>query len=105
MSDDDGLEEEVRYELVMPFIACQSEGGPYDDDGFSAGFMCGVIYEALHSGVEELWHTVRTDLLPQLDLVAMSAGYKLEVEESSDDLFDDWSHVKFTKLVSLDAAS
>lgn len=30
-------EEEQEYDLVMPFVVCQSQGGPYDDDAFVGG--------------------------------------------------------------------
>jgi hypothetical protein len=68
--------------LVLPFVACRSRGGPFDDDSFTAGFQCGEIDRALAVaglvGAQQVrFPTVYASLLPQLDLVAMRHLYQL----------------------------
>lgn len=68
MSDD---EQEAGYGLVMPFVVTESEGGPYNDVAFVAGWTCAAIDEALsHSGTSWSGY-VPPGILPQLDLIAM----------------------------------
>lgn len=87
MSDDT----EAEYGLVMPFVACQSKGGPYDDVSFAAGYSVGSTDAALAFGLLLDPKPVYTALLPQLDLVAMRHGYKLKVLDGD----DHWSTVCF----------
>jgi hypothetical protein len=72
-------------------VVCQSNGGPYEDEAFVAGFQAGEISQALRAakaaGAFRLVRTVRTDVVKQLDLIAMDAGFTLrvtEVEETED---------------------
>ena len=85
---------EPEYELAMPFVLCASAGGPYDDDAFVAGWECCKIDHLLENGrfavTEE---TVRTDNLPQLDLIAMRYGFTMEVEHAD----GGWTIARFTK--------
>ena len=81
------------YELVMPFVVCRSQGGPYDDGAFVAGFECGALEARLTIGRPascELY--VRTASLPQIDLIAMRHGYQVEAEPWDEDP-DEWTHV------------
>ena len=68
-----------EFELVVPFIACASQGSPYDDDAFVAGFQCGAIDKALtvakQAGAARVCFTVRTTLVGQLELIGMNRGY------------------------------
>jgi len=59
----------------MPFVVCSSSGGPYDDDAFVAGYHLGQLDERLRHGlvVDEIV-TLRSDSLPQFDLIAMRHG-------------------------------
>lgn len=67
------------YELVYPFIAVASKGGPYDDSAFTAGFACGQVDRALTvlfaAGARRYDATVPTDLVRQLELVGMARGF------------------------------
>jgi len=86
-----------EYGLVMPFVACKSQGGPYDDAGFVAGFACANVASQLESaGGATLSVQVRSDLLAQLDLIAMREGYRL-VADSSDDSSSEWTLAIFQK--------
>lgn len=86
--------------LVLPFVACQSKGGPYEDTAFAAGFQCGEIDRALAAAVAASATTVRfpmvrTALLPQLELIAMHRGYTKVAADVSGD-WPDWCVVTFT---------
>jgi hypothetical protein len=66
--------------LEMPFVACVSQGGAYDDESFVAGFEAGVFSATLASvstygGVLDRW--VRPHLVGQLELIAMRHGQAL----------------------------
>lgn len=85
----------VEYALVMPFVVCQSVGGPYDDDAFVAGYQAGQIDAALKAGTAgDLSLTVRTDLLPQLDLIAMRHGYIMTTDSTE---IDEWTYATFRR--------
>lgn len=85
--------------LVLPFVACKSQGGIYDDDSFVAGFQCGEIDRAL--GMASLvrattikFPMVHTALIEQLDLVAMRHLYTMAV--TVDDEHPQWVAVTFS---------
>lgn len=72
----DELEPEAEYGLVMPFVVCQSQGGPYEDRSFVAGARYAQIeHEAatIATGRQKEWYA-EPELVPQLDLVAMKLG-------------------------------
>jgi hypothetical protein len=93
-------DEPTEYSLLMPFVACASEGGPYDDDSFVAGFHAGALDRSLAvieaTGGTGMRATVNAALRPQLDLIAMRYGFYLEVTKSST---DPWIYVEFHKSV------
>ncbi len=81
----------MSFEMVMPFVVCESQGGVYDDDAYVAGFEAGRLDMALLLATPLLpgseikdpvpYHTAN---LPQLDLVAMRHGVTLIAEESEE---------------------
>lgn len=74
-------DEYASYGLVMPFVVCASQGGPFEDDAFVSGFRCGEIDRTLHmnDGVNASLHwTVKAEELPQLDLIAMHRGFVMD---------------------------
>jgi len=72
------------FELLMPFVACQSQGGPYDDEAFTAGWRCAEVYLALQ--VASGWHgPAKVTELPQLDLIAMRWQRTLTAGEPTTD--------------------
>jgi hypothetical protein len=91
--DGDGME------LVMPFVVCQSKGGPYDDSAFAAGWQAGAIDQALQvaaSGpaVTLRYPMVHAALVPQLELIGMKHGWpKFEAVSTA----DGWCEVTFTR--------
>lgn len=90
--DDDG------YVLAVPFVVCQSNGGPFDDAAFVAGFQAGIIDQALHAaltmGVESLRFTVDSRLEKQLELIGMNRGFH-HVTCDPVDGYPGWSDVCF----------
>lgn len=67
-----------QYDLVMPFVLCQSNGGPYDDAAFVAGFSCAKLDTALRElkvwAVQEWVQYLSSTVMPQVDLIAMHHG-------------------------------
>lgn len=64
---------------TIPLVACQSQGGPYDDEAFQAGLLTGTINQALatagHTGTPvSVCFVVPAALVPQLELLAMNHG-------------------------------
>ncbi len=88
MSEDQGPDE-VTHALVMPFVIVTSKGGPYDDQAFVAGWACGVFDVRLETiaamGGLPMAQWVRTDTVPQLDLIAMRRGFLLQTLEANED--------------------
>lgn len=86
--------------LVMPFVVCESDGGPYDDAAFVAGCRFAQIDHALQTIMQfgvttyELW--VEPALVPQLDLLAMHIDWGLTTAPWEDHP-DDWVLASFEK--------
>lgn len=87
MSQDD---DETDEALVMPFVVCRSSGGLYDDDSFLAGMYFGRACASMDE--EEIWMAaVPTQLIPQLDLLAMGSRANLIVQETDSEY---WTYVE-----------
>jgi hypothetical protein len=71
------------YEMFLPFVLVKSHGGEFDDAAFVAGATCGALMEELTMcrALHTLPHAryIDTCLLPQVDLVAMHHGYRIEL--------------------------
>lgn len=70
----------LEPDLRVPFIVCQTAGGPYDDQAFMIGFQIGIIYGALRERKLPRYETAVPDdalILQQVDLVAMRYGYTI----------------------------
>ena len=97
---DDPLDqpEEDGYALVMPFVVVTSKGGPYDDDAFTAGWQCGDLDRRLatikDAGGEFYRTTLRKEVVPQADLIAMHRGFTLATEDFED--AEGWTAGVFT---------
>ncbi|MFB6392704.1 hypothetical protein [Polymorphospora lycopeni] len=94
----DNLPEDDGYDLIYPFTVCASNGGPYDDEAFTAGMQAGRVDHALAAaaavGITEATFTVSTPLVPQLDLIGMHRGFS--TMEAKDAEVDGWSFVRFS---------
>lgn len=90
-------EQPAEYGLVMPFVACQSQGGAYDDSSFVAGYEAATVDAVLGAtqkviGSFERW--VVPGLVPQLDLIAMRHGYTT-TSEPWDEHPEDYVQMRF----------
>lgn len=74
-TDDDG---EFRYDLVMPFLPVISNGGPYDDDAFVAGYEMGLLDAQLGNSEFDQGRAIHAENRAQADLIAMRHGYIAE---------------------------
>lgn len=76
---------DAEYGLVMPFVLCKTNGGPYDDAAFVAGVTCGALDEELrllaHLRAIPRERYINAAYLPQVDLIAMTHGYTTTLGE------------------------
>lgn len=94
--------ESFEYELVMPFVACTSQGGPYDDAAFTAGWRLGQLDAELEAAEGHDVHDwcplptaqVHPADLPMVDLIAMRYGFTTSSEPWPDGP-EEWVTVKF----------
>lgn len=85
--------------LVMPFVTVASRGGPHEDHAFCAGWQMGGISVLLQLGQMPIYEvTIRTDCVPQADLIAMDRGYTLDTMASD---VAGWTFARFTKVAPL----
>ena len=93
---------EGNFELFMPFVTVQSNGGPHEDGSYVAGWECGALDERLSAAklvrALELEATVHTDNLPQMDLLAMKHGYRMAKTDPTLDVVEGWTFVTFIAL-------
>lgn len=95
------MDEEDGMELVMPLVVVVSNGGPYDDASFVAGMNLQQLWGELETR-KPITHQqfVRSTLIPQIDLLAMHLGYRMDAEPWAPDP-DQWTFAKFTRNVSV----
>lgn len=67
------------YETEVRFVCVDSQGGPFDERAFTAGWTCAVISRDLIDRDTQSYYLVYPELLPQLDLLAMRHGHHLVV--------------------------
>lgn len=93
-----GQDDDPGYELVMPFVATESHGGPFDDQSFVAGYAAAQLDQVLRlaaaAQVSSLTATIRVELAGQLDLIGMRWGYGLVVDELAS--HPGWATATFT---------
>lgn len=68
------------YDLVYPFVVCQSNGGQYEDQSFVEGVKMGVATAALERGDVEHVVYANPASVAQYDLLAMHHGYRMTAE-------------------------
>jgi hypothetical protein len=102
-------DQDKRLDLVMPFVVCKSNGGPFDDEAFVAGCNFSKIEAFLRImvlfGVTDFTEWVDPKLIPQLDLLAMNLGFKLDTAKVSEvcdgdheeGVDEDWVLAMFTR--------
>lgn len=91
------VEPQQSYGLVMPFVCCQSEGGPYEDRAFVAGVRLGTT-DAMLGNLRPARHSmlVEPELVDQFDLLAMKNGYRMNVDRASS-VSEGWVAVEFIR--------
>lgn len=76
-----GEPDQPVWGLLIPFVVCTSNGGPYDDESFTAGFQAGRLdahlRHAAAAGADGVGAMVRTPLLPLLELLGMHHGFPI----------------------------
>jgi hypothetical protein len=83
-------------------IVTTSQGGPYDDEAFQAGYAMAMIHISLADTTQNdspFVVPIYTACVPQLDLIAMAYGWTTKVLYSQ----GEWSSVLLTheSVVSL----
>lgn len=95
----DDQPEQPAYELAVPHKLCASNGGPYDDAAYCAGFEIGAADAAMkaiaNAGGTGLIITVRTDHVGQLELHAMNRGFPNLDRNDHTGEHEGWSTVSF----------
>lgn len=66
----------TEYGLVMPFVAVQSKGGPFQDQAYAAGWEMGALHGRLaqltpEAGEQHHAQMIRIENREQADLIAM----------------------------------
>lgn len=98
MSTDDETNPD-EMSLVMPFVACKSKGGPYDDDAYAAGYEAGLLDALLAIGSPPVvQQVIRAANQAQADLIAMRHGYSAKTATFPEAEFDGWVTITLTKI-------
>lgn len=92
---------DVEYDLVMPFVVCASQGGPFDDGAYVAGYEMGRLDADFEVAAAVFERTIRTDNVPQAELLAMK--HEWQMESRPDPIYaSEWSLVRFAPLQQFD---
>lgn len=94
------MDDEPEYGLVMPFVAVASNGGPFDDQAYTAGYEMGQLdgqlaAAQLPGGGWVLERTVRDENQGQADLVGMKHGFAATFEPSG---VEGWTFARFRPM-------
>lgn len=100
-------DDHAEYGLVMPLVVCSDQGGPYDASAFVAGIRYAQldailaldgytrqIGHTLNQG-EPIHHVIETELMPQVDLLAMHRGFVVEFAPWDED--PSWTFATFSR--------
>lgn len=94
---DEETPEGGEYDLVMPFVLAASQGGPYDDTAFVAGWRLAELSTLLKTaeqfGLDVPQQTLYPSDEPQADLLAMRFGFTMQVKSYD----EHWSVYTFTR--------
>jgi len=89
------MSDEPEWGLVMPFVACKSQGGAFDDTSFVSGYRLGGL-DATLALMQPLVYQlmVKPSDLRQCDLIAMKHGYTVGWGQE-DEYEGEWINVTF----------
>lgn len=98
-------EQDHGMELILPFVVCESHGGPYEDQAFAAGYAAGHLAARMEVaevlGVDAIsYPIVRRALLPQVELIGMHYGFPAIDVSEQDHLVassDEWCSMTFRR--------
>lgn len=94
---DDETPDAGEYGLVMPFVLAASQGGPYDDSAFVAGWRLAELGTLLKTAerfaLDVPDQTLYPADAPQADLLAMRYGFTMKVKSYD----ENWSIYNFTR--------
>lgn len=82
--------------MKLPMIVTTSQGGPYDDEAFQAGYSLAMVHVSLADPDFQAPSFVvpaYSASVPQLDLIAMAYGWSTKVLHEQ----DEWSCVLMTR--------
>lgn len=94
------MSDEQEYGMVLPFVACRSKGGTYDDEAFVAGYEMGLLDATLgqsailHSPLVGWTLPLHAPNRAQADLIAMKNGFTMKVEATE---YDEWIYATFER--------
>jgi hypothetical protein len=97
----DSENDQPHYELIMPFVLAKSNGGPYDDDAFQAGWDLGAL--DVEMKIMKTLESVPTPRywprawLPQVELLCMKHGL-IAIQgplDPVDDPLNEWVGLEF----------
>jgi len=88
--------------MKLPMIVTASQGGPYDDEAFQAGYAMAMLHITLADsahGDSPFTVPIYTACVPQLDLIAMAYGWSTKILHTQ----EEWSCVllRHESVVSL----
>jgi hypothetical protein len=91
-------DDQPAAELVMPFVAVASHGGPFDDVSYAAGFEAGMLDALLGHALtkmacDRIERTILQANTLQADLIAMRHGWAMVCRPWD----DTWTEVVFTR--------
>jgi hypothetical protein len=93
--------------MVMPFVTTQSHGGPHDDGSYVAGSEMAQLEAEMRVAAAvnavPCPRYLRTDNVPQVDLIAMRHGFTVEFKPWSEHP-DEWTAAQFTNSRGITAA-
>jgi len=86
----------AAWNVEVPFAVCATNGGPFDDASFIAGYQVGRVTNALAHGAElgadSMSFTVLRCLLAQIEVAGMQHGFPYTFAEPCADS-SEWVHV------------
>lgn len=87
-------------DLVMPFVTVTSQGGPHDDDAYSAGWEMGQL-DAFLTHTQPVFHGQHILAVNaiQADLIAMKHGYEARTVVMAGN--PDWSWLELDKAETM----
>jgi hypothetical protein len=75
--------ETPQFNDDIPFVACETEGGPFEDESFIAGTQYGAVEMLTIMEIPIINALVDERLLAQIDLLAMGSSYSIVADHAT----------------------